>query len=153
MASSALWASAGSYFFNSKRLTPPPPARLRIMAGMNWSRPSLTLRTWVLAWFMASLGMAIASPIVHPQSFQLVCSASGAVMLMAQGDDGAADPMGASGMDCPLCAPGGAPPSPDTATAAPPQPLAHALRPVPAARIAAATAAPLPARGPPLPLL
>ena len=119
------------------------------MAGMNWSRPSLTLRNWVLAWFMASLGMAIASPIVQPQSFQLVSSASGAVMLMAQVDDGAADRMGASGMDCPLCAPAGAPPAPDRVVVNPPQPLAHALQPVEAARFAAATAAPLPARGPP----
>lgn len=116
---------------------------------MNWPRTSLALRTWVLAWFMASLGVAIASPLVHPQTFQLVCTASGAIMLMSQSDDGSVEAMGASGMDCPLCAPAGGPPLPDTARAAQPQPLGHALLPVEAARIAAATAAPLPARGPP----
>ena len=46
-----------------------------IIAAMNWPRLSLTLRTWVLGWFMASLGVAVASPLVHPQSLQLVCSA------------------------------------------------------------------------------
>lgn len=116
---------------------------------MNQPRTSLALRTWVLAWFMASLGLAIASPIVHPQSFQLVCSASGAIMLMLQSDDGALEAMGASGMDCPLCVPGGAPPSAPAAAVTPPHPLAHALQPMEAARIAALTAAPPPARGPP----
>ena len=116
---------------------------------MNWPRLSLTLRTWVLGWFMASLGVAVASPLVHPQSLQLVCTASGAIMLMVQAEDGSVDAMGASGMDCPLCAPAGAPPAPDRVVVNPPQPLAHALQPVEAARIAAATAAPLPARGPP----
>ena len=129
------------------------PARRRpamgIIAAMNWPRLSLTLRTWVLGWFMASLGVAVASPLVHPQSLQLVCSASGAVMLMVQADDGSVGAMGASGMDCPLCAPAGAPPAPETAVVEPPPPLAHALQPIEAARIAAATAAPLSARGPP----
>ena len=100
-----------------------------IIAAMNWPRLSLTLRTWMLGWFMASLGVAVASPLVHPQSLQLVCSASGAVMLMVQADDGSVGAMGASGMDCPLCAPAGAPPAPETAVVEPPPPLAHALRP------------------------
>ncbi|MCZ2498440.1 hypothetical protein GN316_16900 [Xylophilus sp. Kf1] len=104
----------------------------------------------VLAWFVAYLGAAVASPLVHPSaSFELVCSGAGTAKLIQKGDSGG---IGASAgsMDCPLCAPGGAPP-PSVPALAPvhAQPLAHVLRPIPAARIAALTAAPLPARGPP----
>src|SRR3989344_4946614 len=87
------------------------------------------LRLWVLAWFVASMGVAIASPLVKT-------------------DDGTVE-MGAMGMDCPLCATPSAPPPTPVAAVLPPHPLAHALQPVEAARIAAATAAPLPARWPP----
>lgn len=116
---------------------------------MNMSRTFSALRLWVLAWFMASLGVAIAAPIVHPQPIQLICSSTGTVMLLMQTDDGTVEKVGASGMDCPLCSPAGAPPAAASGTLPPPRPLAHALQPIEAARIAAATAAPLPARGPP----
>ena len=103
----------------------------------------------VLLWFVLSLGTAVASPLVHPQAMELVCSSAGAVKVIVQTDDGAQE-LGASQMDCPLCVPAGAPP-PVAAMAALPclQPLGHAVQSIPAARIAAATAAPLPARGPP----
>jgi hypothetical protein len=53
-------------------------------------------------------------------------------------------------MDCPLCATSSAPPPPVLRLSAEPaQPLAHVLQSIPAAHIAALTAAPLPARGPP----
>ncbi|AMM24346.1 DUF2946 family protein [Variovorax sp. PAMC 28711] len=103
----------------------------------------------VLTWFVLSLGVAVASPVVKPQAMELVCSAAGAVKVIVQTDDGAQE-MGASHMDCPLCVLTGAPP-PATPLADVPtlQPLARAVQSIPAARIAAATAAPLPARGPP----
>lgn len=106
------------------------------------------LRLWVLAWFVASMGVAIASPLVHPQSIEVICSGAGTIKLLVQTDDGTVE-MGAVGMDCPLCATPSAPPPTPVAAVLPPHPLAHALQPVEAARIAAATAAPLPARGPP----
>ncbi len=120
-----------------------------MIANMNMPRIFYVLRLWVLAWFLASLGVAIAAPIVHPQPVQLICSGTGAIMLLMQTDDGTVEKMGSSGMDCPLCTPVGAPPAPAIGTVIPPLPLAHALHPIEAARIAAATAAPLPARGPP----
>lgn len=107
------------------------------------------LRLWVLAWFVASMVVAIASPLVNPQSFEVICSGTGAIKLLVQTDDGTVE-MGAMGMDCPLCATPSAPPPTPVAAVLPPHPLAHALQPVEVARIAAATAAPLPARGPPL---
>ncbi|MFY3385473.1 DUF2946 family protein [Paracidovorax sp. MALMAid1276] len=111
-------------------------------------RTFAALRLWVLAWFVVSMGVAIASPLVNPQSFEVICSGTGAIKLLVQTDEGTVE-MGAMGMDCPLCATPGAPPPAPAAAVLPPHPLAHALQPVEAARIAAATAAPLPARGPP----
>ena len=103
----------------------------------------------VLAWFAMSLGVAIASPIVAPQAMELVCSAAGAVKVVVQTDDGAQD-LGSMHMDCPLCMLAGAqPPLPMVATIALPLPLGRAVQSIPAARIAAATAAPPPARAPP----
>jgi hypothetical protein len=120
-----------------------------MMANMKMPRTFSALRLWVLAWFMASLGVAIAAPIVHPQPIQVICSSTGTIMLMMQSDDGTVEKMGSAGMDCPLCSPAGGPPAVAIGSVIPPLPLAHALQPIEAARIAAATAAPLPARGPP----
>lgn len=107
----------------------------------------------LLAWFALSLGVAVASPLVSPQSLELVCSGAGVMKLIVKTDDGAQEVgagMGAAHLDCPMCMPLAAPPPPAVAGAVePPAPLCYALRSIPAARIAAATAAPLPARGPP----
>lgn len=52
-------------------------------------RPGLPLIRWALLWFALSLGAAIASPMVHPVSMELVCSASGSVKAIVHTDDGA----------------------------------------------------------------
>ncbi|PLC01567.1 hypothetical protein CY658_30705 [Variovorax sp. RO1] len=107
------------------------------------------LGRWVLLWFVLSLGVAVASPMVHPQAMELVCSGAGTIKVVVHTEDGVQD-MGATHMDCPLCVLTGAPPPPPLATAFDaPLPLGRMLQPIPAARHAAATAAPLPARGPP----
>ena len=117
-------------------------------------RPTPALRrahrfaSFVLMWFVLSLGVAVASPVVHPQAMELVCSAAGAVKVIVQTDDGVQE-MGVSSMDCPLCVLTGAPPAMPVMALPAIQPLAFAVESIPAARIAAATAAPLPARGPP----
>jgi len=104
----------------------------------------------VLLWFALSLGAAIAAPIVHPQDQELVCSSLGAIKVVVQGEDGAQD-LGANHLDCPLCLLTGAAPPPPVVALPHPLPLAHAVRPVPAARLAAVAAAPPFARGPPVP--
>ena len=60
------------------------------------SLPSLqTIRSlrWlarcVLAWFVLSIGVAVASPLVHPQAMELICSGSGAIKVLVKTDDGA----------------------------------------------------------------
>ena len=103
---------------------------------------------FVLLWFVLSLGVAVASPIVHPQAFELVCSSAGVAKAVVQTDEGAQE-IGASHLDCPLCMPVGAPPPPPVVVLPPVLPLAHAVQPIPAAILAAATALPPPARGPP----
>jgi hypothetical protein len=103
----------------------------------------------VLAWLVLSLGVAVASPIVKPQNVLLVCSGSGAMKIIVTADDGSTSEVGSTAMDCPLCATAGAPPPAFAVQAQPPQPLAYALQSIPSAHIAARTAAPLPARGPP----
>ena len=104
---------------------------------------------WVLLWFALSIGAAVASPIVHPQAVELVCSSAGSIKVVVHTEDGVQE-MGASHMDCPLCVLTGAPPpSPAAAAFDLPQPLGRVVQSIPAARLAAATAAPLPARGPP----
>jgi hypothetical protein len=116
---------------------------------MQTLRHAQQLARLVLVWFMCALGVAVASPMVHPQALELVCSSGGAVRLLVKTDNGVQE-MGAHSLDCPLCLVGGAPPQQAAPMpAAPVQPLAYVLRSIPAARLAARTAAPLPARGPP----
>ena len=113
-------------------------------------RQAHRIARFVLVWFALSMGVAIASPIVHPQGMQLVCSASGSLKAIAGNEDGTAASPQTRTLDCPLCAALGAPPPPDLVffTAAPPlahtPPLGDAGLP-----LAQASAAPPPARGPP----
>ena len=103
----------------------------------------------VLAWFVLSLGVAVASPIVQPQDVLLVCTGSGAMKVLVTADDGSTRELTPSAMDCPLCVPASAPPPVAQVAVVPFSPLAFALQSIPSAHIAARTAAPLPPRGPP----
>lgn len=103
----------------------------------------------VLAWFALSLGVAAASPLVQPQDILLVCTSSGSMKLLVQASDGSTSEVGSNSMDCPLCVCVAAPPPMARQSAEPAQPLAYALQAIAAAHIAALTAAPPPARGPP----
>ena len=106
------------------------------------------LHRWVLALFMLSVGIVAAAPLVHPQSLEIICSSAGAVKVIVHTDDGAQE-QGRMAMDCSLCAAAGAPPPVAALRLPSPLPLAFAVQSIPSARIAAATRAPLPARGPP----
>lgn len=111
-------------------------------------RKAHQLACLVLVWFALSLGVAVASPIVSPKAMELVCSATGSMTVLVMTDDGLKELVNI-GVDCPLCVAGGAPPPVATSMPEPFHPLAHVLQPIPAAHIAALTAAPPPARGPP----
>ena len=105
----------------------------------------------VLAWFVLSLGVAIASPVVRPVSVEMVCSA-GAMKLLAHGNEGG-QPSSLHTMDCPLCVSLDVPPVFDPGL---PEAVARGSHPVVAQAppvVVARVTAPLPARGPPAPSL
>jgi hypothetical protein len=118
------------------------------MPVLHTLRNAHQLAKLVLLWFVLSMGAAIASPLVQPQSFELICSGTGAMKLLVKSDDGNAV-QASHGLDCALCIQASAPPPASTVSVAPPHPLAYATQSVPAAVIAARTALPPPARGPP----
>ena len=114
---------------------------------MQTLRRARFLARLVLAWFALSLGVAIASPLVQPSSFEVVCTGKGAMKLVAKHDAGEAPQSLA--LECQLCAGASAPPPAVDASVPSIAPLSHTLQSIPAARVAPSLAAPLPARGPP----
>jgi hypothetical protein len=123
---------------------------------MQQLRHAIQLTRFVLVWFALSIGVAIASPVVNPQVMDLVCTSTGSMKLVVQGqnngdgEDVAAPNLTSSHtLDCPLCASISAPSPALNTSLTQPSPLAHALQPLAAAHIAAITAPPLPSRGPP----
>lgn len=115
---------------------------------MQTLRHARFLARLVLVWFTFALGVAIASPLVKPQSMELVCASGGAMKLIVTSDDGSQAASSLT-LDCPLCVTAGGPPSLAQPAAQLPAALAHVLLPVAAAHISGRTAAALPARGPP----
>lgn len=105
----------------------------------------------VLAGFVLTLTCAIAAPAIHPQSMAMVCGAAGEIKLVALGDTGEEAPANAHHtLDCVLCLVISAPPSA-------PVPGVHAMPlvaapvpPEPAGTPDTRSAAPPPARGPPV---
>lgn len=115
---------------------------------MSYLRRAHFLARLVLVWFVVSIGVAIASPVVNPQATQLICTSSGVMKVLTTTDNGVQE-VASQSMDCPLCIGMGAPPPVARQLAEPLLPLFCAGRSIPAAVIAKPSAAPLPARGPP----
>ncbi|WP_198972372.1 hypothetical protein [Xylophilus sp. ASV27] len=116
---------------------------------MHALRTSCLLARLVLAWFALTLGVAAASPVVHPRATEIVCTAGGSIKIVVSSDDGASAEIGQHTLDCSLCLAATVPLPARRVALEMPQPLAHALRPLVAAHIAALVGAPLPPRGPP----
>lgn len=123
---------------------------------MQGLRHALQLTRFVLVWFALSVGVAVASPLVHPTAMDWVCTSTGAMKLVmsdADNSDGqlsSADRVTHHTLDCPLCTSIVAPPPALRTGLSQPSPLAYALQPTVAAHIASVTAPPLPSRGPPV---
>ncbi|MBS7808002.1 DUF2946 family protein [Variovorax sp. PCZ-1] len=114
-----------------------------------WLRSALLRRavTWS---FLLAIGFAHASPLLKPQSMELLCSSSGAMKLLIKSADGSAQESTHT-VHCGLCALGtsgdGLPPPPTSHL-----PLAEFAQAAPQTQLhisIAHTAPPLPARGPP----
>ena len=115
---------------------------------MQTLRNAHLIARFVLVWFALSIGVAIASPIVKPQSIEVICSGSGVMKLLIKSDEGS-KVVSLHTLDCSLCATGYAPPPIMQWIVVPVQSLAHVLQSIPAAHIASRTAVPPPGRGPP----
>lgn len=110
------------------------------------------LARFVLAWFVLTLGVAIASPVVHPQAMELICSDAGAYKLVVRGEAGGGVLKNHT-LECPLCVMGGGAPLVMSGPVLPTSlPIAERVQPVVSAPVAAYRAAPPPARGPPFPI-
>lgn len=121
------------------------------MSLLHTLRNSPWLAKLALLWFAVTLGVAVASPMVNPQTELVICTGAGMLKVMLA-EDGTVTTVAADTGDalfCPLCLVGGAPTPFVVNTVAPPQPLSHVLQSIPAARIAALTTAHPPARAPP----
>jgi hypothetical protein len=103
----------------------------------------------VLAWFALSIGVAMASPLVKTQAFELICSGGAGMQLLDHGDQDGAPAAGPT-LDCPMCASLASPPAKAQGVMQATRPQGHVVPSNLAPRIAALTATPPPARGPPL---
>lgn len=119
------------------------------MYFMQRLRNASLITRFVLVWFALAVGAAVASPLLNPQSTELICTGSGVMKMLVKNADGSSTEVVSRMLDCPLCATVSAPPPATQAIALLAQPLAHALQAIPAAIIAARTNTPPPARGPP----
>ena len=115
---------------------------------MQTLRNAHLLARFVLVWFALSMGVAIASPLVKPQSLQLVCSAAGAIKVLTDAGDEASGPL-TNTLDCPLCAAVGAPPPQVSVEVLAPMGLSYTLQIGTEAQHACRCAAAFPPRGPP----
>jgi hypothetical protein len=119
------------------------------MQALQHLRNATWIARLVLVWFALSMGAAVASPLVNPQATELICSGSGVMKVLVKNADGSSTEVVSRMADCPLCASVSAPPPAAQVVTEPLQPLGFVLQSIPAAHIAALTAAPPPARGPP----
>lgn len=101
----------------------------------------------VLAWMVLFVGIAVASPLVKPTAMEVVCSASGAYVVVLT-DDGLQSDNG-TGMHCPLCLPLSAPPSAVLKLPAAQVGLSYALHSLESARLQSLMGQPWQARAPP----
>jgi hypothetical protein len=118
------------------------------MSLLQTLRQSKFLARCVLVWFALAMAVAVAAPVVSPQSSQLVCSASGAVKLVGTGTDDSA-PLQGHGLDCVMCLALHAPPAQTHPGFEAPKRLSYALPFAPTAWVVKRTAASFFARGPP----
>lgn len=120
---------------------------------MHTLRTSQLLLRLVLVWFVAVLGVAVASPVVHPVSMQLVCSDEGSFVIVAVDDDGQRSQVGQHTLDCSLCLPATLPLQVSHVWLGATRLPAHKPQFVAAAILTVRVGAPLPPRGPPALLL
>jgi hypothetical protein len=103
----------------------------------------------VLAWFVLTLGVAVASPIVNPQAMELVCTSGAQVKLVTLDDDGTQASPSHSTLDCPACLAITLPASTPRFIVERALPQRPTWPPISPSRLGAPSGAALPPRGPP----
>lgn len=118
---------------------------------MQYLRNAHAIARLVLVWFVLSVSVAVASPLVKLPATEMICSGSGAMTMVVAADDGRIPVTSQIGhaWDCPLCSDLGAPPNETIAKVDSFQPLSYALKGIASSHITLVAAASLPARGPP----
>lgn len=122
-----------------------------IMARMSFLhtlRNTPWLAKLALLWLVMTLGVAVASPMVNPQQELLICTSVGMAKVVLA-DDGSVTTNPVTQAHCPLCISAGVPPGFVSPVFEAVLPLGRVLQSIPAAHLAALTAAPPPSRGPP----
>ncbi len=117
-------------------------------------RNTAWLARLALLWFALTLGAAVASPLVKPPSGLVICTSAG-MLKAVLADDGSMKTAVVSGntgsLFCPLCLVGGVAVPVVLETLVPIHPLLrHVQSSTADAHPISSSAAPLPARGPPL---
>ena len=125
-----------------------PDAIIQRMFSLQSLRNAPHITRFMLVWFALFIGVAVASPWLHPQRVQVVCTTEGRVKLVQSGADGVAVVDDAQGMQCPQCLPVIAPPLTAVQAQAHVR-LSHALTPLERARLVSLTGLPWQARAPP----
>lgn len=118
------------------------------MSPLQSLRNAHCLGRLVLVWLALFLGVAVASPLAHPEGVQVVCTEAGSVKLVQLDADGQEAEGSQHGLHCPWCLPVAAPPpvqSPAQVHAG----LSYALTPLEQARLASLIGLPWQARAPP----
>ncbi|MDD5029681.1 MAG: DUF2946 family protein [Rhodoferax sp.] len=118
------------------------------MTFLHTLRNTPWLARLALLWFALTLGVAVASPLVNPQTEVQICSASAGMVNIVLNADGSTGSSTLS-LDCPLCAVGLMAPPVAISVADPVPPLGPVTQRVSVVIITARTAAPPSSRGPP----
>lgn len=90
------------------------------MLSLQSLRETRAIIRWMLVSFLLSIGVAMATPLIQPQTLSMVCSTGGNLVLVAS-QEGAITPTdgAAHALQCVMCLPGGAPPLADVVLALP----------------------------------
>jgi hypothetical protein len=121
----------------------------RPMPLMHTLRNTPWLARLALLWFVMTVGVAVASPMVNPQQELIICSAAGMVKVKLHAD-GSISTEANSELSCPLCVVGNAaPPALVSLQPAPVLALTYVQPGIVIDPLVAHSAAPPPSRGPP----
>jgi hypothetical protein len=116
---------------------------------MHTLRNTPWLARLALLWFVMTVGVAVASPMVNPQQELIICSAAGMVKVKLHAD-GSISTEANSELSCPLCVVGNAaPPALVSLQPAPVLALTYVQPGIVIDPLVAHSAAPPPSRGPP----